>query len=122
MSLGSVEQVLTVAFRRIIGLRSHCIRLAPSLKPDCRRAHQRKSGKLTPFDPDQFILFGPLCGGNLTNTGMFCAFRGKRRGSFSAVKTCWRSRQSGANLSLPKFPANRESCKFWGPKNRTSYH
>ena len=37
----------------------------------------------------------------------------------------WRSRQSGANLSLPKFPANREfnreSCKFWGPKNRTSY-
>src|SRR3984893_19506630 len=34
--------------------------------------------------------------------------------------TEWRSRQSGANHSLPKFPANREfnreSCKFWGPK------
>src|SRR6266478_8733701 len=32
----------------------------------------------------------------------------------------WRSRQSGANLSLPKFPANREFnrefCKFRAPK------
>src|ERR1035438_5323397 len=27
---------------------------------------------------------------------------------FSATQTAWRSRQSGANLSLPKFPANRE--------------
>jgi hypothetical protein len=40
--------------------------------------------------------------------------------NFSATQTEWRCRQSGANLSLPKFPANREfnreSCKFWGPK------
>jgi hypothetical protein len=28
--------------------------------------------------------------------------------SFSACQTAWRRRQSGANLSLPKFPANRE--------------
>jgi hypothetical protein len=27
---------------------------------------------------------------------------------FSALQTVWRSGQSGANLSLPKFPANRE--------------
>ena len=30
------------------------------------------------------------------------------RAVFSARQTLWRSRQSGANLSLPKFPANRE--------------
>src|ERR1039458_2056664 len=30
------------------------------------------------------------------------------RAVFSARQTVWRSRQSGANLSLPKFPANRE--------------
>src|ERR1039457_5118850 len=28
--------------------------------------------------------------------------------NFSALQTVWRSRQSGANLSLTKFPANRE--------------
>ena len=40
--------------------------------------------------------------------------------SFSAFQTIWRTRQSGANHSLPEFPANREFnrefCKFWGPK------
>src|SRR6266849_4999360 len=39
---------------------------------------------------------------------------------FSAAQTCWRSRESGANHSLPEFPANREFnrefCKFWGSK------
>jgi hypothetical protein len=30
------------------------------------------------------------------------------RREFASVQTAWRSRQSGANLSLPKFPANRE--------------
>ena len=36
---------------------------------------------------------------------------------FSALQTVWRSGQSGANLSLPKFPANREfNRELW--KNR----
>jgi hypothetical protein len=30
------------------------------------------------------------------------------RADISALQTVWRSRQSGANLSLAKFPANRE--------------
>src|ERR1039458_10676522 len=42
------------------------------------------------------------------------------RAVFSARQTLWRSRQSGANLSLPKFPANREFnrefSKFWPAK------
>jgi len=29
--------------------------------------------------------------------------------NFSAVGTAWRSTQSGANHSLPEFPANREN-------------
>jgi len=33
--------------------------------------------------------------------GMFGAFRGKVWRNSSALQTCWRSAQSGANLSLP---------------------
>ena len=33
---------------------------------------------------------------------------------FSALQTAWRSRQSGANCSPPKFPGNRENNReFW---------
>ena len=32
-------------------------------------------------------------------------------GGFLCTSAVWRSRQSGANLSLPKFPANRELLK-----------
>jgi len=38
----------------------------------------------------------------------FVAIFGNQGKEFSAVQTAWRSRQSGANLSLAKFPANRE--------------
>ena len=38
-------------------------------------------------------------------------------------RPCWRSRESGANLSLPEFPANREFnrefCNSGAPKSRT---
>ena len=108
------------AFAAVIGLSSHCIRPVPALKPDCACTLQRKAGSLAPFYSQRSILFSPLCGRRLRNTGMFRVFRDKKASTFSAVKTCWRSRQSGANHSLPKFPANREfnreSCKFWGPK------
>jgi hypothetical protein len=38
----------------------------------------------------------------------FPAIFERRQPDFSATQTAWRSRQSGANLSLTKFPANRE--------------
>src|ERR1017187_5989229 len=41
------------------------------------------------------------------------------RAVFSARQTVWRSRQSGANLSLTKFPANREFNREIS-KNRAS--
>ena len=50
----------------------------------------------------------------------FSAIPAVMQPDFSATQTAWRSRRSGANLSLPKFPANREfnreSCKFRAPK------
>ena len=39
------------------------------------------------------------------------------------MQTAWRSAQSGANLSPPKFPANRENnrefARFWPPKSHS---
>jgi hypothetical protein len=43
-------------------------------------ALQRIAGRLTPFDPTQSFLSTPRCGRISQNTGMFCVFRGKRRG------------------------------------------
>jgi hypothetical protein len=69
--------------------------------------------KLCPFS-------SPVLGRQSQNCGDFQRFFQDYRRVFSTFQTVWRSRQSGANLSLPKFPANREfnreSCKFWGPK------
>jgi hypothetical protein len=42
---------------------------------------------------------------------VFRSFLGKQGREFSAVQTAWRSAQSGANLSPPKFPANREEYR-----------
>jgi hypothetical protein len=107
--VGSIDK--SRRFRRIVGLRSHCIRPTESLKPDCKCPLQRKAGRLTPFDPDS--QFSPVRFADeiLRNTGMFCVFRGKSQGRFSAAKTGWRSAQSGANSSPPEFPANREKYR-----------
>ena len=50
----------------------------------------------------------------------FSAILAVMQPDFSATQTVWRSRQSGANLSLPEFPGNREFnrefWKFWTSK------
>src|ERR1700691_4947578 len=46
---------------------------------------------------------------NTTNCRGFRAIFGKQLSDFSALQTVWRSRQSGANSSLLKFPGNREN-------------
>jgi hypothetical protein len=52
--------------------------------------------------------------------GIFSVFRCMGWPNFSAVQTAWRSAQSGANPSPPKFPANREFNRefavFWTSK------
>jgi hypothetical protein len=84
-----------------------------SLKPDCGRALQRKSGRLTPFDPEQSILSSPLCRRNITKYGQFSVFRGKKRDSFSAVVViALRSPDGVAETGLYMCPPEKNARKL----------
>jgi hypothetical protein len=97
--VGSIDK--SRRFRRIVGLRSHCIRPTESLKPDCECPLQRKAGRLTPFGPEQCILSSPLCGRRLQNTGIFRVFRDKRR----ALSLRLRLAGGEGGILVTSFPA-----------------
>src|ERR1035441_2143506 len=63
---------------------------------------------------------GPLCVKRFAQLRPIRAISQELRAVFSARQTLWRSRQSGANLSPPKFPGNRENnrefSRFYLPK------
>src|SRR6266446_8369243 len=90
-----------------------------SLKPDCACAVQRKTQKTWPRGSTRHFLQCNLKA-RPTELRRFSAILAVMPLDFSAVQTAWRSRESGANHSLPEFPANRELnrefCKFWGSK------
>jgi hypothetical protein len=64
---------------------------------------------VTAFDAEQSVLCSPVCLGIIAKTGIIRICRRGASEISPAVQTAWRSAQSGANSSPPKFPANREN-------------
>src|SRR5580700_10080978 len=81
------------------------------VKPDCEFALQRKTRIKPPWPSNGPFSAVHVAKDKSRKMGIFRVFRGKWRREFSAVKTCWRSTQSCANSSPPKFPANREKYR-----------
>ena len=90
------------------------VETGPRMGPPERKA-------LKPAGGAQWDTFsGPDSGRESRNCGDFQRFSGERSRVSVQPRLRGGARESGANHSLPKFPANREfnreSCKFWGPK------